>query len=249
MNNILIRDYSVFKWLFFEPKAMRFSVNDFIKYMTLSKINRFLLIVCILPGSAVSSENDIVKSLSISNKIQLLIKEDENGKFYFNDRFDELYKSVDVTPQAFDIKSNRSEYYPRVLNKIDYRFLLLNSKNNQIFPMLELSYPLNLDSYNNDNSFVIETYKDDVTRYKFLMKYNYIKKLKKVILTDIIYVESTITSDSDEVDYYLVNLDVPDSIRYLDYYNSKKYTDFIINVLYKKVSSLDLNIKLIKSIK
>jgi hypothetical protein len=208
----------------------------------------FLLLIITLCSSCLANQNIgaiTLKPNGITNNLNIIKL--KNNKYSFNKEFKGLYLDIAEIPQAYTFDYNKSIYYPEVKNTIDYKISIIKIENNILYPLLEKEYPLQNNRENSAASIVIETYQDDNTHFHFLLKYDYNESNKMVELSQILYIETSFSEDGDNISYYKISDTIPDSIKYLNNYNNKDMTLFIINNLYGKISDLSIKLDKIKN--
>jgi hypothetical protein len=208
----------------------------------------FLLLIITLCSSCLANQNIgtiTLKLNGITNNLNVIKL--KNNKYSFNKEFKGLYLDIAEIPQSYPFYYNKSIYYPEIKNTIDYKISIIKIENNILYPLLENEYPLQNNKENSATSIVIETYQDDNTNFHFLLKYDYNKSNKMVELSQILYIETSFSEDGDNISYYKVSDTLPDSIKYLNNYNNKDMTPFIINNLYGKISDLSIKLDKIKN--
>ncbi|SDH61165.1 hypothetical protein SAMN04488136_12169 [Vibrio xiamenensis] len=164
------------------------------------------------------------------------------GSYYFNELLDKRDKILGARYQEYPLSYNKSGYSDNA-SKIGYHIKIVKNEDGISYPnWSDFGERFINDSKSSYSSILIETGEEDISTFKFFLKYDYNLEEKKVVLSDIFY-ESTshLAREEDNwFSFYKVDIPKPSKLYDLSKYDAKTMTEFVVNELYKKRDTLPL---------
>ncbi len=164
------------------------------------------------------------------------------GSYYFNELLDKRDKILGARYQEYPLSYNKSGYSDNA-SKIGYHIKIVKNEDGISYPnWSDFGERFINDSKSSYSSILIETGEEDISTFKFFLKYDYNLEEKKVVLSDIFY-ESTshLAREEDNwFSFYKVDIPKPSKLYDLSKYDAKTMTEFVVNELYNKRDTLPL---------
>lgn len=127
-------------------------------------------------------------------------------------------------------------------HEINYQIGVSDNRRGLFYPLRNYDFYIENSNPSSLNSILITTQKKGNEYYHFVLKYDYIPTSNSFVLEGIYYLETDISQYGSEFAAFKLKLDVPDSVKYLDRYDRKSTSKFIVDELYGDFSKHDIQL-------